>query len=133
MKPLNIKEHLREAVGFRRARNEIMESLGATEETCATFVGPQGIYVIITGNIEQDGKRWIHISVSKKNKKGKCCIPSYSDLCHIKREFLGAEAIAYHVFAPSEEHVNIHPGCLHLWAPLDHRPTPDFTWGMGTI
>ena len=39
------------------------------------------------------------------------------------------------VFPVATEHVNIHPFCLHLWAPMQPEswPLPDFSMGSGSI
>jgi hypothetical protein len=116
-------------VGYRRVRNRVMETFGAKPDECPAFERYDNLRVICTTQTEQDGKRWLHVSVSKKGGK----LPSYRELCEVKASFIGKDAIAYQVFPPSSEHVNIHKACLHLWAPLDHRPTPDFTWGSGSI
>lgn len=115
--------------GYRRLQNTLMSALGAKPEECPALQRYDGLLVVATQQVEQDGKAWIHLSISKP--KGK--LPSYRELCEVKKDFLGDDAIAYQVFAPTAEHVNIHRACLHLWAPVGHRPTPDFTWGMGTI
>jgi hypothetical protein len=31
------------------------------------------------------------------------------------------------------EHYNFHPHCLHLWAPLDEDPLPDFRAPNGAL
>jgi len=80
-----------------------------------------GLRVVVSDSVEDDGKTWLHVSVSRPNQ-----IPDYSDLCEIKRIFIGSERKAVQVFPPESEHFNLHPYCLHLWAPIDHDPFPDF-------
>jgi hypothetical protein len=101
--------------------------LPPTHPAMRAFYRKDGLYVIVSGWEESDGQRWLHLSASRKSK-----VPSYEDLCALKRSFFGAEAMAYQLFPPQSEHVNDHPFVLHLWACLDGRPTPDFRKG-GTI
>lgn len=86
-----------------------------------------GLYVIVSGAVELDGKRWIHLSVSRKSR-----IPTYEDIALAKKLFIGRERKAIQVFAKESEHVNIHPYCLHLWS-CDEEILPDFTHGRGSI
>ena len=88
-----------------------------------------GLRVIWSIATEEDGRPWLHVSASRADRR-----PSYSDLARVKELFIGPERAAYSVWAPASEHVNIHPNCLHLWAPLSGgSPLPDFTRGGGSI
>lgn len=97
---------------------------------------PSGIHLRVLTEVEEhDGKDWWHISVSARDnrvKHGKMRsvsrLPSYDELCFVKRVFCGEEAIALQLFPKASEHVNIHPDCLHLWSPIGHNPLPDFRW-----
>lgn len=84
----------------------------------------QRLMVIVTGTLEDDGKRWLHVSASRPAR-----VPSYRDLCMVKSIFIGDSRKAVQVFAPASEHVNIHPYCLHLWSCLDGDGLPDFRSG----
>lgn len=84
--------------------------------------------VIVSGAVEADGHRWMHVSVGRPRQ-----MPSYEDLAFIKRVFIGPERAAIQVFPRASEHVNIHPFVLHLWMPIDHYPLPDFTGGGRSI
>lgn len=64
--------------------------------------------------VKSDGKRWLHVSVSKPNGK----MPTYEDLQEVRRLFIGEERESYMVFPPAERYVNFH-NVLHLWACLD--------------
>ena len=78
---------------------------------------------------EYGGRPWLHTSVSRRDLN----IPSYGDLALVKSLFVGKERMAIQVFVPEEEHVNIHPGVLHLWTPLEHSPLPDFRTMVGGV
>lgn len=80
-----------------------------------------GLIVLFTAIREDDGRRWVHVSVSRRSR-----VPDYDDLCDVKRIFIGADRKAIQIFPARVEHVNVHPNCLHLWACLDGDPLPDF-------
>ncbi|HEX2101953.1 MAG TPA: hypothetical protein VHF69_14870, partial [Candidatus Synoicihabitans sp.] len=80
--------------------------------------------VIVSDALEQDGRRWRHLSCSLEKR-----VPNYEELCLVKRIFIGDEREAYAVFPRKSHHVNIHPNCLHLWCPLDGPVLPDFSLG----
>lgn len=79
--------------------------------------------VIISACVEEDGRRWIHLSIASPDR-----LPSYEDLCWLKRTFLGEEGKAILVFAPASVHVNLHSKCLHLWSCMEETdPLPEFS------
>ena len=75
-----------------------------------------GLTVMRSKSQTKDGRDWIHISMSRRSR-----MPSYEDMAKVKRDFLGEDVEAYQVFAKTEDHVNIHSFCLHLWAPMDQK------------
>lgn len=87
--------------------------------------GPEGLIwerlfgnplrVIETIADKEDGKNWLHVSVSKRNKK----MPSYEELAEVRRVFIGEERECYMVYPPKERYVNLHPSVLHLYSCLD--------------
>lgn len=81
----------------------------------------QGLLVIGSGNTERDGKRWLHLSMSRRSR-----LPTYDDLCLVKDTFIGRDRLAVQVFARTADHVNHAKFCLHLWSCLDGDPVPDF-------
>jgi hypothetical protein len=85
----------------------------ATEQG-AFYRSKDGLVVAVSAKREEDDKRWLHVSCSRKAR-----MPSYEDLTVVKRVFVGPERFAYQVFAPASEHYSLHPFCLHLWACLD--------------
>lgn len=87
-----------------------------------------GLVVISSMAKELDGKFWQHVSLSRKSK-----VPSYDDMCLVKKLFIGEDKKAIQIFAQKSDHVNIHPYCLHLWHCIDGDSLPDFTHGKGSI
>lgn len=88
----------------------------------------KGVIVIATVMLEQDGKRWLHISASRRSR-----IPSWEDLKVVKNLFIGPKRKAIQILPCEAEYVNINPNVLHLWCCLDGDPLPDFTHGTGSL
>ena len=97
-------------------------------EDGASYRSGDGLVVIISGAVELDGRRWIHLSVSRRDS-----LPDWSDLREVKNLFLGREALAVQVLPPESRYINIHPFVLHLWRCLDGEPVPDFARGGTSI
>jgi hypothetical protein len=87
-----------------------------------------GLAVIQTASV-YDGAPWLHTSISRRD----LAIPTYNQLALVKQDFVGPERLAIQLFVPEDEHVNIHPGVLHLWTPLEHSPLPDFRTMVGGV
>lgn len=83
-----------------------------------------GLLVICSGNVEADGKRWVHVSMSRRSR-----LPSYEDMGLVKNSFIGRDRLALQLFVPDAQHVNYASNCLHLWHCMDGDPTPDFRHG----
>src|SRR6478609_2204141 len=84
-----------------------------------------GLRVIVDSESKEDGRTWIHVSVSRKD-----WTPSHEDMSLVKEAFIGPDRYAYSVWAPTSLHVNIHSFCLHLWALLespDGKVLPEFS------
>jgi hypothetical protein len=77
--------------------------------------------VIVSGDTEADGKRWIHVSVSRPSR-----LPSWEDLREVKDTFIGRDRKAIQVLPPAAEYINLHSYALHLFHCLDGDPFPDF-------
>lgn len=56
---------------------------------------------------------WEHVSVSLSNHPNKT--PSWDEMCLVKSMFWEDEETIVQFHPPKSEHVNFHPGCLHLW------------------
>lgn len=89
----------------------------APHERCGYFwermVG-QRLRVMEDVGVKADGKRWLHVSVSKPNHK----LPTYDDLQEVRRLFVGEHRECYQVFPTQDRYVNVHH-VLHLWCCLD--------------
>lgn len=89
----------------------------------AAYDHRDGRRVILSGNREGDGRRWLHLSISRRSR-----VPSWEDLTGARDDLLPADRYAYQVLPPRDRWVSIHPYCLHLWVPLDGGPPlPEFS------
>lgn len=73
--------------------------------------------------IASDGLGWQHVSVSMVG----CVLPpSWHVMSQVKDLFWGPDEWVVQFHPPWSEHINNHPGCLHLWKCTDGReqPTP---------
>jgi len=82
---------------------------------------PDGPIGVMAGLERHGGRRWMHLSVSRRNR-----LPSWEDLKLVKKVLAGPERQAIQVIPRDKEYVNIHPNCLHLFVCLDDDPVPSF-------
>lgn len=92
-----------------------------------SYLTLNGLFVIQSGAVENDGNVWIHTSFSRKSR-----MPTYDDMAMVKRLFIGETLKAIMVFPDKAHHVNLHKYCLHFFTPLFHEPLPEFSLG-GTL
>jgi len=102
---------------------------GPDRAYCRAYTKRGTTRVIVTSARYADGKRWVHVSVSRSNGQ----TPTWEGMSEVKEVFLGQERTALQVHPPREKYVNIHSGCLHLFCCLDGDILPDFTAGGETI
>ena len=73
--------------------------------------------------LASDGHGWQHVSVSFGRNSSKT--PSWEIMCWVKRLFWEPEDIVMQLHPAESQYVNQHPGCLHLWRPLEEKiPLP---------
>ncbi len=70
-----------------------------------------------------DDELWGHLSTCCQKPKPR--VPSWDELRWCKEYFLG-DRKAIQVLPPRAEYVNVHAHVLHLYAPLERDPLPDF-------
>lgn len=73
-----------------------------------------GLYFIASATIEDDGRWWLHASVSRRDRQ----TPTWDDLAKLKHYTIGDDKYAYFVLPPQDRYVNIGP-VLHLFHCLD--------------
>jgi hypothetical protein len=86
-----------------------------------------GLQIIASAAVMDDGREWLHVSVSRKSR-----LPSYEEMTRIKRDFIGDDKKAISVLPEKKYHVNIHENCLHLFYSAEN-PLPEFSGGLGSI
>lgn len=96
----------------------------------AQYACSNGLFVIASASVEGDKKRWLHVSMSRKNR-----IPSWEDIVEVKNTIVGMNRKAIQVLPVQKEYVNIYSNVLHLWACLEPEGDglPDFTHGTGSL
>jgi hypothetical protein len=84
-----------------------------------------GRILVTVAPVPGDDSDWIHASMSWADR-----LPDYDDLVRLHKA-VWPDGYAYQVFAPPQDHINIHPNALHLWGRPDGRnELPPFgAWG----
>lgn len=63
---------------------------------------------------------WDHVSVSLEFRP-----PTWDEMELVKRTFFKDSELAVQFHVPVQDHINIHPYCLHLWRPQRNKiPLP---------
>lgn len=88
--------------------------------------GDAGIIVTCSDH-PPDPTEWLHASIARVDR-----MPDYDDLVNLHAA-VWVSGWAYQVFAPPDDHVNIHQHALHLWGRLDGQPALPNFGAMGTI
>lgn len=69
-----------------------------------------------------DPQPWTHASVAYNDH-----LPTHRDLVQLHHAVWGETGWSYQMFAPTNDHVNIHEHALHLWGRADGTPVlPNF-------
>jgi len=87
----------------------------------AILHGPRGIRLDV---IVSWGDGWDHVSVVPKihvspPQKDWGRMPTWEEMCFVKDFFFGLDETVVQYHPSSEDYVNLHPHCLHLWRPQD--------------
>lgn len=82
------------------------------DETCGAFNIPYGGQILRC--IASSDGDWDHVSVSLDKR-----CPSWNEMAFIKRRFFRDDETAMQLHVPVDDHINVHPYCLHMWRP--HR------------
>ncbi len=77
---------------------------------------PEGVLQIITTDGDsEDGCGWEHVSVTFVTRKGKARIPTWNEMCEVKRMFWSDDETVVQFHPAVEHYVNFHQHVLHLW------------------
>lgn len=109
---------------------KIRQRLGRKDWSVPQMFGPDGwrldsmvgygrIIVSLSEMVKVPGGEgeWIHASISYRDR-----LPTYEDLTRLHKA-VWPTGYAYQVFAPEEQHINIHAFALHLWAARTDPPS----------
>lgn len=66
--------------------------------------------------IASDGEGWEHVSVSLMGQRTKT--PTWAEMHYVCRIFWDDEYLVVQFHPRRSQHVNYHPGCLHMWRPV---------------
>jgi len=84
---------------------------------CFTMTSPTDHQPLVIVASSEGG--WDHVSVSCKNR-----CPNWIEMDYVKRSFFRDDETAMQLHVPPSAHINVHPNCLHLWAPNDGTKIP---------
>lgn len=73
--------------------------------------------------IASDGLGWEHVSIHAANRTNKLYMPTWDEMCWVKRQFWDAEDVVMQLHPAESTWVNNHPMTLHLWRP-QHATIP---------
>lgn len=106
---------------YRRADRAVIQHYGnAGDETCGVFELPSCTDRQVLRVVASSGEGWDHVSVSRQTR-----CPNWQEMEQVKRLFFKDAETAMQLHLPPNEHVSLHPYCLHLWRPLDREiPKP---------
>jgi hypothetical protein len=90
------------------------ESFGNNGAFKLTLSTGEPCYIIVSDKaMNKKDPAWEHVSVSMKDRN-----PTWDEMCEIKAIFWDEEDCVVQYHPPKSDYVNIHPYCLHLWAPV---------------
>ena len=78
--------------------------------------------------LASDGEGWRHVSVSVPGSH-EC--PTWAEMCEVKDLFWNPEEPVMQLHPPKSDHINNHPGCLHLWQPKEQSMPLPPSWMVG--
>lgn len=65
--------------------------------------------------IASTGGGWDHVSVEVKMRGSLRRLPTWEEMCWIRKLFFEDEEIVVQYHPPKSQYVNVHPFVLHLW------------------
>ena len=98
------------------------------DETCGVFSVPSPIDGAEMRVIASTGVGWDHVSVSRKNR-----CPNWPEMDRIKRLFFRDNECAMQLHVPVDDHISVHPNCLHLWRPTKQDIPRPPAWTVGGV
>lgn len=82
------------------------------EDTSGAFAIPSPVDRQKLLVIASTAHGWDHVSVSRRNR-----CPNWDEMETVKRAFFEPHEVAMQLHVTPDQHISIHPNCLHLWRP----------------
>lgn len=99
---------------FARLRRVDREAIRPNREGAFVLDLTNGRFMIIASSA--DG--WDHVSVSTDKRT-----PTWAEMDYVKQLFFYKHEVVMQLHVATENHINIHPYCLHMWRPV-HAEIP---------
>ena len=98
---------------YRRTDRHVLENWGwVGDGTAGMFRVPSPIDQKPIAVVASSGEGWDHVSVSRPNR-----CPNWPEMEHIASLFFKDDETAMQLHVPTEQHISVHPHCLHIWRP----------------
>lgn len=97
---------------------------GEAGETYGSFKvpGPQGMTLLIVASDGKEwpleGPAWEHVSVSRVRDGRYGVTPGWGEMEFVRDLMFEEDELVLQFSVPRDNHINIHPGVLHLWKPI---------------
>lgn len=75
---------------------------------------------VISSGSGPECEGWEHVSVSLQSR-----CPTWQEMCFVKSLFWEDDETVIQLHVPTDQHINQHNNCLHMWKPVDQEiPLP---------
>ena len=116
MRPLPNKK-----IEKNRVRHPLFTKLDPTVlDGAYEFSRPGGIrlFVIATLDVVSPKEAWEHVSVVAHEQAASSRIPTWDEMCWVKRQFWQPDEVGFQIHPKESDYVNVHNHCLHIWRPV---------------
>lgn len=112
--------NLQDIVGYRALTATAIPKgwncIGVFKGMAMVYMHKSGLRVLVSIAEMANGTQWTHASCIREDR-----LPSWEDLKAVKRWFIGNDRAAVQTLPKEADYVNVHPNCLHLWAPMEDK------------
>lgn len=105
--------------------SQLLVGVPVAQRTFRAMLSVEWVCSVEPGDVPQ---LWLHLSFSHAYR-----IPTWLELKGAKALFIGDDLKAISVLPAKAEYYNHCTNCLHLFAPLEHDPLPDFRDSDGRL
>lgn len=111
----------------RDTSHEVMQIYGGYgDDTCGVFNLPSNVDGVVLRIVASSDGGWDHVSVSRPDR-----CPAWEEMEQVKRAFFKDDETAFQLHVPPDDHINVHPFCLHLWRPTRQQIPMPPAWMVG--